>query len=133
MAWRDSDEEYCQAVAAELEAKGVGTAGYTQTGGNVHCVLIPTAGGGEWSFGLADVVWEGCHTDGGGVFHDQPWALLRLEDCPTSGRGNPWGDNPAPPEYVARRILEAIDFVDAEELDPAAGGARPLYDRREGR
>jgi hypothetical protein len=127
--WRASDEAYCSAVAAALEAAGVGTAGYTQTGGGVHCVLIPTRGGGEWSFGLADTQWGGCLLDREGAMDDDSY--LELGGCFTSAHENPYGDNPAPPEYVARRILEALDDWAAgrSALDPAG---LPMYDRRRG-
>lgn len=99
LTWKDSDELYCVAIAARLEAAGLRTAGYTQTGGNVHCVILPQPDGSEWLFGLADEEWAGCLNDADGVGGD---VVLPLAGLKTSG------DKQATPAQVAQAIINAI-------------------------
>lgn len=61
-----TEEERAEKIAEALKALGL-DASAQDTGGGIVCVVVPRGGGGEISWGTADVTWGAVITDEAGL------------------------------------------------------------------
>lgn len=75
-----AEEETAEAVADALQEQGL-EAFPQDTGGGITCVMLEHKGGGEISWGTADVTWGAVISDADGEY----LSSIRT-DCPSDGR-----------------------------------------------